>query len=453
MKKALRVRDMFSYGEVLKTQRLIYLCSAIVVASIALALLNVALGALCVAAYFITYSVVSYSHLRLVSKLTTCRLNKVEVELEDVDIVLSLDLSISSKGGFAYLKVYLDLPPQLSLLGVRYTYSKRIALKPGHARFSLTLPRRTGLHVVGPLKVAITDFFDAFEAPIYYLESIVIKIPPKMGLAPVAKWYGIVRSSIGSRTLSPGLGVEYHSTREYRPEDELRHIDWKATARLGKLHVKVFEVETPLRVMIILDAQKYTFIGSPKSLFEHCADLAVALSSYLVKRGDRLKFIAITEDGVKYSSEARSYRGLVEILDVLSNIRWPEYSPAPRVESPQESLYADHISKSLKDVSASVIFSPVLSSRRAYDILKLARQAQESGARVIVVAPLIAFFSTTSKVNDAIYKVLRYNIVLQELKNIELLRNSGIQVVALSPHRALERVVSELERVRIAKTR
>ncbi|MEM4867021.1 MAG: DUF58 domain-containing protein, partial [Sulfolobales archaeon] len=373
--------------------------------------------------------------------------------LEDADVVLSLDLSIASKGGFAYLKLYLDLPPQFSRLGVRYTYSRRIVLKPGHVRFSLMLPRRTGLHVVGPLKVTITDFLGVFEAPIYYLESIAVRIPPKVSLAPVAKWYGIVRSSIGSRTLSPGLGVEYHSTREYRPEDEPRHIDWKATARLGKLHVKVFEVETPLRVVIILDAQKYTFIGSPRSLFEHCADLAVALSSYLVKRGDRLELIAITEDGVKYSGEARSYKGLVEILNVLSNIRWPEFGPAPRVELPHESLYADSIGKSLKDVSALVIFSPVLSSQRAYDILKLARRAQESGARVIVVAPLIAFFSTTSKLNDAIYRVLRYNIVLREIKNIKLLRNSGVQVVALSPHRALERVVSELERIRVAKTR
>lgn len=444
---------MFSYGEVLKTRRLIYLCLTAVVASSALALLDIVLGALCVTAYFLAYFTVSYSHLKLMSKFTACRLDRIELELRDVDVVLNLSLDITSRGSFVYLKLYLELPPQLSHLSTRFTYSTRFALKPGQARFSLQLPRRTGLHVIGPLRVAITDALGAFEAPIYYLESIAIRIPPKVGLAPVAKWYGIVRSSIGARTLSPGLGVEYHSTREYRPEDELRHIDWKATARLGKLHVKVFEVETPLRVVIILDAQKYTFIGSPKSLFEHCADLAVALSSYLVKRGDRLRFIVITEDGVKRSSEARSYSGLVEILDVLSNIRWPGYGPAPRVELPQESLHVDSISRSFKDVSASVIFSPVISSRRAYEILELAKQTRESGVRVIVVAPLIAFFSSTSKVNDAIYRVLRYNIVLRELKNIELLRNSGIDVIALSPHRALEKVISELERIRVSKTR
>ena len=37
-----------------------------------------------------------------------------------------------------------------------------------------------------------------------------------------------------------GIGLEYAETREYRPGDPLRLIDWKATARLSKLMVKEF---------------------------------------------------------------------------------------------------------------------------------------------------------------------------------------------------------------------
>lgn len=444
---------MSKRGEVVKTRRFLYFCAAVVAVSAPLALLGFTSAALCAALYFIVYSSASYAHLSSMAERTSCRVSRVEYKLGDADIVLEIRLLVSPGVGTAGLRLSLEVPPQLSRSGVHTTYSSSMSLKPGEVGFEVPLPRRTGFHVVGPLMVALTDFLRLFEVPIYRLEAIVVRIPPRVGSAPMARWYGIIRSSSGARTLSPGVGVEYHSTREYRPEDEPRHIDWKATARLGKLHVKVFEVETPLRVVMVLDALRYTFIGSPKSLFEYCADLAAALSSYLVKRGDRLRLVVVTEDGVKRTSEIRSYSDLVEILEALSNVRWPAHGTVSIAEAPPVGLDEGAIGRSFKDVSAVVVFSPVLDDRRAREITGLAERARRDGARVIAVVPLITFFSTTSRVDDAVYKVMRYNIVSRELKNIESLRRSGVQVIALSPHKALERVISELERVRVLKTR
>lgn len=444
---------MSKRNEIVKTRRFLYFCAVVIAVSVPLALLGFTATALHIATYFIVYSSVSYAHLNLVSRRTSCRIDKVRYELGDADVVLDLHLTVTSGVGLASLKLFLEVPPQLSRSGFHATYSLRTALKSGQIRFKVPLLRRTGFHVLGPLTVAVTDVLGVFEVSIYHLESIAIRVPPRVSSAPMARWYGIIRSSSGARTLSPGVGVEYHSTREYSPEDELRHIDWKATARLGKLHVKVFEVETPLRVVMVLDALRYTFIGSPKSLFEYCADLAVALSSYLVKRGDMLRLVVITEDGVKRSNEIRNYGDLVEILEALSNVRWPGYTPMSIAGPPPAYLNADAIGKSFKDVSAVVIFSPVLDDRRAYEIMELAEQMRKDGVRAIVVAPLVTFFSTTSRVDDVVYKVMRYNIVSRELRNIESLRRSGVQVIALSPHKALEKVVSELERIRVLKTR
>ncbi|MDW8011226.1 MAG: DUF58 domain-containing protein, partial [Sulfolobales archaeon] len=224
------------------------------------------------------------------------------------------------------------------------------------------------------------------------------------------------------------------------------------TARLSKLHVKVFEVETPIRVFMVLDAHRYMFIGNPKSLFEYSSDLALALSNYLVKRGDRLVLAVISEDGIKRSGEIGSYSDLAELLGIVSSIRWPHRTPILREEpSRATSLRSLHIP--LKEVSAVVIFTPIFSTQRISEILELNTLARESGVRVVVATPIVTFFSTTSRVSDTVYRALRFNLLSREIRNVELLKKSGIHVVALSPHKTLERVILDLEKIRATKTR
>ncbi|MCX8208820.1 MAG: DUF58 domain-containing protein [Sulfolobales archaeon] len=436
----------------MKTSRLLVLLTAVVATFTLLTALNATLVALYFAVYSSVYLVLSYSVLRSTSQSTQCKLERTELELGEKDVALIMHLVVRTEATLVKARLYLGVPPQLSDSD---DYSiKSVKLDVGKERIVVKFPlsRRTGLHVLGPLRVVITDVLEVFEVQVYYLDSIVVKIPPKIGSAPIARWYGIIRSSSGARTLSPGVGVEYHSTREYRPEDELRYVDWKATARLSKLHVKVFEVETPIRVFMVLDAHRYMFIGNPKSLFEYSSDLALALSNYLVKRGDRLVLAVISEDGIKRSGEIGSYSDLAELLGIVSSIRWPHRTPILREEpSRATSLRSLHIP--LKEVSAVVIFTPIFSTQRISEILELNTLARESGVRVVVATPIVTFFSTTSRVSDTVYRALRFNLLSREIRNVELLKKSGIHVVALSPHKTLERVILDLEKIRATKTR
>ncbi|HST52161.1 MAG TPA: DUF58 domain-containing protein [Pyrinomonadaceae bacterium] len=50
-----------------------------------------------------------------------------------------------------------------------------------------------------------------------------------------------------------GAGHDLHSLREYQPHDDVRHIDWKATARAARLIVREFTAEDERRVHIALD--------------------------------------------------------------------------------------------------------------------------------------------------------------------------------------------------------
>jgi uncharacterized protein (DUF58 family) len=61
--------------------------------------------------------------------------------------------------------------------------------------------------------------------------------------------------TFAGRMVSPrrGIGQDLFSLRDYQPQDDLRHIDWKATARSRQLTVREFTAEDERRITIILD--------------------------------------------------------------------------------------------------------------------------------------------------------------------------------------------------------
>ena len=56
-------------------------------------------------------------------------------------------------------------------------------------------------------------------------------------------------------SLRRGMGQDLFSLRDYQPQDDLRHIDWKATARSRNLTVREFTAEDERRITLVLDTR------------------------------------------------------------------------------------------------------------------------------------------------------------------------------------------------------
>jgi len=56
-------------------------------------------------------------------------------------------------------------------------------------------------------------------------------------------------------SLRRGAGHDLFSMRDYKPQDDLRYIDWKATARSRRLTVREFTSEEERRITIVLDTR------------------------------------------------------------------------------------------------------------------------------------------------------------------------------------------------------
>jgi uncharacterized protein (DUF58 family) len=88
---------------------------------------------------------------------------------------------------------------------------------------------------------------------------------------------------------SHGQSVEFSEHKEYAPGDEIRHIDWRAFAKLDKYYVKRFEMETNLRAQIVVDASGSMAYGrGAMTKLAYAAVCAGALAYLFARQGDQV---------------------------------------------------------------------------------------------------------------------------------------------------------------------
>jgi uncharacterized protein (DUF58 family) len=89
-----------------------------------------------------------------------------------------------------------------------------------------------------------------------------------------------------------GASVEFAEHKEYSPGDELRHVDWKAYAKLDRYYVKQFEQESQLTVYLVLDASaSMAFAGDGLSKVEYAGLVMAALAYLVIQQQDKVGLI------------------------------------------------------------------------------------------------------------------------------------------------------------------
>ena len=96
-----------------------------------------------------------------------------------------------------------------------------------------------------------------------------------------------------------GRGLEFEELRRYYEGDDVRAIDWPATARLGAPYVRVFTEERDRPVLLLVDQRLGMFFGSRRTMKSVQAAEAAALAAWRVSSlGDRVGAIVFSENGV-----------------------------------------------------------------------------------------------------------------------------------------------------------
>ncbi|HPO91984.1 MAG TPA: DUF58 domain-containing protein [Phycisphaerales bacterium] len=133
-----------------------------------------------------------------------------------------------------------------------------------------------------------------------------------------------------------GFSVEFAQHRPYVSGDDVRHLDWKVFGRSDKLHLKQYQQETNLDLVVMVDASGSMDFGSRSfeeasgvgrttspdgraywSKFDHATAIGAALSYMALHQGDRTGLVVFADEVramVRRSSAMGSWRQIVGAL-------------------------------------------------------------------------------------------------------------------------------------------
>lgn len=122
-----------------------------------------------------------------------------------------------------------------------------------------------------------------------------------------------------------GRGMDYLESRIYQPGDDIRSLDWRVTARSGKVHTKVYHEERERPVMLLLDFGPGMFFatrGRFKSVI--AAQVAAWVGWAAVRHGDRVGALLFNERHRELRPAAGD-RGVLRLLRAVTGAADPAH--------------------------------------------------------------------------------------------------------------------------------
>lgn len=119
-----------------------------------------------------------------------------------------------------------------------------------------------------------------------------------------------------------GRGMEFSEVREYTVGDDIRNIDWNVTARTGIPHVKVFEEERELTVMLMVDVSSSGEFGTATQMKRDIAlEICALLAFSAIENNDLVGLIMFTD---KIEKVVMPKKGRMHVLRLLRELLYFE---------------------------------------------------------------------------------------------------------------------------------
>lgn len=255
------------------------------------------------------------------------------------------------------------------------------------------------------------------------------------------------RRELGARAVRHrGEGRAFESIREWVPGDEQRAIDWKATARRGKLMSRQYEDERRQTVMLVLDAGRMlTAEIDERPRLEFAIDAALELACSAVLHDDDVGLMVFADTVQQHVAPARGRRALRRVLDALAGTEGrlvePDYPAAFRWLAMHQRKHA-----------LTVLFTDMI-DRTASDAL----MAQLGGLRprhlplaVTLRDPALERRATQAvgSLDDAFERAAAEELLDARELALADLRSHGVLVLDVLPDGAARAVVQQYEQLK-----
>jgi uncharacterized protein (DUF58 family) len=224
-----------------------------------------------------------------------------------------------------------------------------------------------------------------------------------------------------------GGGSEFESLREYAAGDPFRTIDWKATARRGKVMVAQYEAERSQQIVVALDAGRLMSarLGDRRKL-DYSVSAALAIAAIAQRAGDRIGLHAFAGTTLAAIAARPGARHLLTLTDALSDLE-------PHFEESDYERAALELRRRFRKRSLMVIFTDLFDPIASGAVMaSLALLAPHHLVLVVLmndaaIADALAF--EPRSVADAYAASVATTLASERARSVSLLRNRGIGVI------------------------
>ena len=133
-----------------------------------------------------------------------------------------------------------------------------------------------------------------------------------------------------------GRGVDFRESRIYQAGDDIRHMDWRVTARSGRPHTKLFEEEREHGLLLMIDLNPAMHFGTRVRFKSVQAARVASLLAWMASAaGDRVGALGF---GGGIAHEVKPASGRRGVLQVLRALRDWDHAADARQESLTDAL-------------------------------------------------------------------------------------------------------------------
>jgi len=271
----------------------------------------------------------------------------------------------------------------------------------------------------------------------------VVVYPPLVSVrlrASVAE--ALRRRDAGTKPIRKlGEGRLFESLREWVPGDDLRHIDWKATARRGKVITRLYEAERRQQVLLVLDTGRLMTadVAAGVARLDFAVQAALELAYAAAQHDDNVGIMTFADGVQHFVAPERGRAGVRRVMDVLAEVQ-------PKLVEPDYPGAFRYLAARNRKRALTVLFTDVI-DRFASDAL-VANVATLRPRHLPLAVTLrnpeldAAATRRPATPRDAFRKAAAEELLHAREEALGHMRRAGVLVIDVTPQRAAQAVVA-----------
>ncbi len=238
-----------------------------------------------------------------------------------------------------------------------------------------------------------------------------------------------------------GEGRVFETLREWVPGDDTRIIDWKATARRGKVMARQYEDERRQQVLLVIDAGRMmTAESDGVSRLESAINAALQLAHSAVAHDDNIGLMVFADVVQTYVAPARGRRALRAVLDGLAGA-------TGRVVEPDYPAAFAHLAARNRKRALTVVFTDVIDKTASEALVAQVGSLRPRHLPLAVTLrdPALEAISTLrpATIQHAFERAAAESLLEAREEALAQMRRQGVLILDVPPQRAAEAVVQQ----------